>query len=90
MGRFVSLATRLAVAFALVAGVVAALVGVLSYDAAADRISQEVNQTLQAVTTSLASGQTAVLSRPSRSARVNAAVTADRVGRGSRWSRRPC
>ncbi|HEY0813465.1 MAG TPA: HAMP domain-containing sensor histidine kinase [Pseudonocardia sp.] len=59
-----SLATRLAVAFALVAGVVAALVGVLSYHAAADRISQEVDQTLQAVTTSLASGQTAVLSAP--------------------------
>jgi two-component system sensor histidine kinase MprB len=64
VGWIVSLATRLAVAFALVAGVVAALVGVLSYRAAADRTSQEVDQTLQAVTTSLASGQTAVLSAP--------------------------
>lgn len=56
--------TRLAVAFAVVAAVVAATVGVLSYRSASDRISDEIDRSLQATTTALAGGQTAVLGEP--------------------------
>ncbi|GLZ49848.1 two-component sensor histidine kinase [Actinomycetospora sp. NBRC 106375] len=57
-----SLRTRLALAFALVAAVVAGLVGVLSYHSAGERISDESDRSLAAATTALIDGQTAVLS----------------------------
>ncbi|NWJ73276.1 HAMP domain-containing histidine kinase [Pseudonocardia sp. ICBG1122] len=59
-----SLGTRLALAFALVAAVVAGTVGVLSYHSASERISGEIDRSLQAATTALAGGQTAVLGAP--------------------------
>lgn len=58
------LGTRLATAFALVAVVVAATVGALSYQAAAFRITAEIDRSLQATTTAIASGQEAVLDEP--------------------------
>ncbi len=56
-----SLRSRFALAFALVAAVVAGLVGVLSYRAAADRILGEIDRTLQTATTSVAAGKDDVL-----------------------------
>jgi two-component system, OmpR family, sensor histidine kinase MprB len=56
-----SLRSRFALAFALVSAVVAGLVGVLSYQAASSRISQEIDRSLSATTTALADGQTGVL-----------------------------
>jgi two-component system sensor histidine kinase MprB len=56
-----SLRSRFALAFALVAAVVAVLVGVLSYNAAANRITSEIDRTLQSATASLLSGQSDVL-----------------------------
>lgn len=56
-----SLRSRFALAFALVSAVVAGLVGVLSYQAAADRIGQEIDRTLSSATTSVAAGETGVL-----------------------------
>ncbi|WP_018330470.1 sensor histidine kinase [Actinomycetospora chiangmaiensis] len=56
-----SLRTRFALAFALVSVVVAGLVGVLSYHAAAERITQATDTTLAAATTAVADGQTGVL-----------------------------
>jgi two-component system, OmpR family, sensor histidine kinase MprB len=56
-----SLRSRFALAFALVGAVVAALVGVLSYQAASDRISAETDRTLASVSTAVAAGQTQVL-----------------------------
>ncbi len=58
------LGTRLATAFALVAVVVAGMVGALSYQAAAFRITAEIDRSLQATTTAIASGQEAVLDEP--------------------------
>ena len=59
-----NLRTRFALAFALVAGVVAATVGVLSYHAASDRIYQEIDASLGSAATALDSGQTDVLGLP--------------------------
>jgi two-component system sensor histidine kinase MprB len=57
----VSLRTRLALAFALVAAVVATGVGALSYRATAERTTEEIDRSLRAVTTALAAGGTQVL-----------------------------
>jgi two-component system, OmpR family, sensor histidine kinase MprB len=57
----VSLRARFALAFALVSLVVAGLVGVLSYHAAAERITQANDTTLAAATAALAENQTGVL-----------------------------
>lgn len=59
-----SLRTRFALAFAAIAAAVASLVGVLSYNAAADRITDELDRTLQTATTALAAGQDGVLAVP--------------------------
>ncbi len=59
-----NLRTRFALAFAAVAAAVAGLVGLLSYNAAADRISNELDRTLQTATTALENGQNGVLSVP--------------------------
>jgi two-component system sensor histidine kinase MprB len=59
-----NLRTRFALAFAAIAAAVAGLVGVLSYNAAADRITNELDRTLQTATTALISGQDGVLSVP--------------------------
>lgn len=56
-----SLRSRFALAFALVSAVVAGLVGVLSYQAASDRIGQEIDRTLSSATASVAAGETGVL-----------------------------
>ncbi|WP_433782614.1 HAMP domain-containing sensor histidine kinase [Actinomycetospora sp. CA-101289] len=56
-----SLRSRLALAFAVVAAVVALLVGVLSYRAASDRITDEVDRTLASVSAAVAAGETGVL-----------------------------
>jgi two-component system sensor histidine kinase MprB len=56
--------TRFALAFAAVAITVAALVGLLSYTAAADRIDNELDRTLQTATTALVNGQNGVLDAP--------------------------
>lgn len=56
-----SLRSRFALAFALVSAVVAGLVGGLSYQAASDRITQEIDRSLSSTTASLADGQTGVL-----------------------------
>ncbi len=56
-----SLRSRFAFAFALVAAVVAALVGVLSYNAAAERITAETDRTLQSAAAALLDGQSQVL-----------------------------
>ncbi|GAA4842971.1 HAMP domain-containing sensor histidine kinase [Actinomycetospora corticicola] len=56
-----SLRLRFALAFALVSVVVAGVVGVLSYHAAAERITQATDTTLAAATTAVADGQTGVL-----------------------------
>jgi two-component system, OmpR family, sensor histidine kinase MprB len=58
----VSLGTRFALAFAVVSAVVAGLVGVLSYRAAADRITAETDRSLASVTAALVAGQDQVLS----------------------------
>ena len=59
-----NLRTRFALAFATVALVVAALVGLLSYHAAAERIYQEVDASLRAAATALESGQSTGLAAP--------------------------
>jgi two-component system, OmpR family, sensor histidine kinase MprB len=59
-----NLRTRFALAFAAVAAVVAGLVGLLSYNAAADRITNELDRTLQTATTALENGQDGVLAVP--------------------------
>ena len=59
-----SLRTRFALAFATVGAVVAGLVGALSYHAAADRITAEIDSSLASVTAALVSGQDQVLSAP--------------------------
>lgn len=56
-----SLRTRFALAFALVSVVVAGLVGILSYHAAAERTTQATDTTLAAATSAVADGQTGVL-----------------------------
>ena len=56
-----SLRSRFALAFALVSAVVAGLVGVLSYGAASDRVTAEIDRSLRHVTTALANGQEEVL-----------------------------
>ena len=56
-----SLRTRFALSFAVVGAVVAVLVGVLSYRAASDRITAEIDRTLSSVTAALVDGQTSVL-----------------------------
>jgi two-component system sensor histidine kinase MprB len=60
----VNVRTRFALAFAAVAITVAALVGLLSYTAAANRIENELDRTLQTATTALANGQSGVLDAP--------------------------
>jgi two-component system sensor histidine kinase MprB len=60
----VSLRTRFAVAFALVSAVVAGLVGVLSYDAASDRVTDEIDRTLTSVSAAVVAGQDQVLAAP--------------------------
>ena len=57
-----SLRVRVALAFALSGAVVAGLVGVLSYHAAAERITEANDTTLTAATAALADNQTGVLS----------------------------
>ena len=59
-----NLRTRFALAFATVAAVVAATVGLLSYSAAAERIYQEIDTSLQSAATALPNGQTDVLTMP--------------------------
>ena len=56
-----SLRARFALAFAVVGAVVAVLVGVLSYRAAADRITDEIDRTLASVSSAVAAGQDQVL-----------------------------
>jgi two-component system sensor histidine kinase MprB len=56
-----SLRSRFALAFALVGAVVAGLVGVLSYDAASDRITAEIDRSLASVSAAVVAGQTQVL-----------------------------
>lgn len=56
-----SLRTRFALAFALVAVVVAGLVGFLSYRAASDRTTDEIDRSLRATSAAVAAGQTEVL-----------------------------
>ena len=63
-GPALSLRSRFALAFALVGAVVAGLVGVLSYHAAVDRITAEIDRTLASVTAALAGGQDEVLAVP--------------------------
>jgi two-component system sensor histidine kinase MprB len=58
----VRLRTRLALAFAVVAAVVAGLVGMLSYHAAGEPIADETDRSLSSTTTALLEGQTGVLS----------------------------
>lgn len=52
-----SLRSRFALAFAAVGAVVAALVGVLSYQAASDRVLAEIDRTLRSGTVALAHAQ---------------------------------
>jgi two-component system sensor histidine kinase MprB len=59
-----NLRTRFALAFAVVAFVVAAMVGLLSYHAAADRIYQEVDASLRSTATAIDNGQTTGLAAP--------------------------
>jgi two-component system, OmpR family, sensor histidine kinase MprB len=59
-----NLRTRFALAFATVALVVAALVGLLSYHAASDRIYQEIDASLRAAATAVENGQTDALTAP--------------------------
>jgi two-component system sensor histidine kinase MprB len=59
-----NLRTRFAFAFATVAFVVAAMVGLLSYHAAADRIYQEIDASLRSAATAIDSGQTSGLTAP--------------------------
>ena len=59
-----NLRTRFALAFAAIAAVVAGLVGLLSYKAAADRITSELDRTLRTATTALENGQDGVLAAP--------------------------
>ena len=56
-----NLRTRFALAFAAIAAVVAGLVGLLSYKAAADRITSELDRTLRTATTALENGQDGVV-----------------------------
>jgi two-component system sensor histidine kinase MprB len=56
-----SLGTRLALAFALVGAVVAVTVGLLSYHAASERITQQIDDMLTSVTTAVVNGQSEVL-----------------------------
>lgn len=56
-----NLRTRLALSFALVAAVVAGLVGGLSFHAASERVTGEIDATLQTATTAIASGQDQIL-----------------------------
>lgn len=56
-----SLRTRFALAFALVAVVVAGLVGFLSYRAASDRTTDEIDRSLRATAAAVAAGQPEVL-----------------------------
>jgi two-component system sensor histidine kinase MprB len=58
----VNVPTRLALAFALVAAVVAGAVGLLSYHSAEQQTFDEIDRSLQSAATALASGQSAVLS----------------------------
>lgn len=60
-----SLRSRFALAFAIVAAVVAGLVGLLSYHAAADRIRSETDRSLQTATTALLAGNDDALTTPS-------------------------
>jgi two-component system, OmpR family, sensor histidine kinase MprB len=64
-----SLRSRFALAFALVAAVVAGLVGLLSYHAAADRIQSETDRALQTATTALLAGNDDALATPAPSGR---------------------
>jgi two-component system sensor histidine kinase MprB len=56
-----SLRSRLALTLALVGAVVAGLVGVLSYHAASERITAEIDQSLRSITVAVAAGQDQVL-----------------------------
>lgn len=57
-----TLPARLAVAFALVAAVVAGAVGLLSFESASSQVTDETDRALQSATTALVGGQSAVLS----------------------------
>jgi two-component system sensor histidine kinase MprB len=57
----VSLRARFALAFAVVGALAAVLVGVLSYQAASDRVTDEIDRSLASATASLAAGQTGIL-----------------------------
>jgi two-component system, OmpR family, sensor histidine kinase MprB len=59
-----SLRSRFALAFALVGAVVAGLVGVLSYHAASERITGEIDRSLASVSTAVVAGQDQVLAAP--------------------------
>ena len=56
-----SIRSRFALAFALVGAVVAGLVGVLSYHAASDRITSEVDRSLRSATVAMIAGQDRIL-----------------------------
>jgi two-component system sensor histidine kinase MprB len=85
-----NLRTRFALAFAAIAAVVAGLVGLLSYNAAADRITSELDRTLRTATTALENGQDGVLAAPAPATRLKVVVNA---GTGStsnaNWSLNP-
>ena len=59
-----TLRVRFALAFAVVAAVVAGTVGVLSFHAASERIFQEIDTSLRSATVALADGQSDVLNAP--------------------------
>jgi len=61
-GVGMSLRSRFAISFAAVGAVVALLVGVLSYGAAADRVTAEIDRTLRSATVALAADGTPALS----------------------------
>jgi two-component system sensor histidine kinase MprB len=56
-----SLRSRFALAFALVGAVVAGLVGLLSYHAASDRITSEIDRSLRSATVAVVGGQDRIL-----------------------------
>jgi two-component system sensor histidine kinase MprB len=64
-----NLRTRFALAFAAVAVIVAATVGLLSFHAASERIYQEIDTSLQSAVTAVSSGQTDLLTAPAASGR---------------------
>jgi two-component system, OmpR family, sensor histidine kinase MprB len=93
-----SLRARFALAFALVGAIVAGMVGALSYHAAAERVTAEIDRTLGSVTTALANGQKDVLDYAGPNQRADRRGGGDGTGTGTgsveataagSWSRSP-